>query len=67
MNGEPIKDCESYLASDCPEDTGIVLGNVGMAEPRHLELAMTSLREGFEQWRDTDWEIRTGLLFDVAY
>lgn len=64
--GEAVKDCETYLASDCPEETQCVIGTVGMADPRHLERAVEVLSEGFKEWRDAPVEERANVLFRLA-
>jgi RHH-type proline utilization regulon transcriptional repressor/proline dehydrogenase/delta 1-pyrroline-5-carboxylate dehydrogenase len=66
ISGQPIKDCQSYLPSDCPEETACVLGTVGMAEEHHLRKAVAVLQKGFIDWRTTPVEKRADILFKLA-
>jgi RHH-type proline utilization regulon transcriptional repressor/proline dehydrogenase/delta 1-pyrroline-5-carboxylate dehydrogenase len=66
IGGDPVKDCVEYQQSDCPEDTEFVLGTAGMAENRHLEMAIQSVQSGFQEWRSASWAERCGLLLRVA-
>lgn len=66
IDGREVKDCDEYLYSDCPEDTSVILGTIGMAASRHVEDAINSLQKGFQTWREVPWRERAGLLFRVA-
>ena len=66
IEGDAVKDCIEYCQSDCPEDTGFVLGTAGMSEDHHLEKALESVQSGFNEWRSTGWVERCGLLLRVA-
>ncbi|HSH09655.1 MAG TPA: proline dehydrogenase family protein [Oceanipulchritudo sp.] len=66
IDGEPVKDCQQYIPSDCPEETACVLATVGMATAEHLERAVKSVAGGFDKWRDTPVEERAEVLFKAA-
>ncbi|MEX0332299.1 MAG: proline dehydrogenase family protein [Puniceicoccaceae bacterium] len=66
IGGREIKDCSTFEPSDCPEETDCILGTVGIAEPRHLEMAVANLQEGFTAWRNTPVEQRAEVLFKAA-